>query len=298
MFLLKGCGVVKLVNRDTNDYCFDSLHQYLGEISKYPLLSLEEEKMYFERYAGANGSEKEEIRNFIAQHNLKLVVFNAKRFRNLGVDFLDLIQTGNFGLLEAIDKFDYQKGYRFSTYATWWIKQKMHQAVDKSGVIYIPIETLNLIKKVNEFEEAFEFSYKRNPTLSETTVALHLSKEKLLFLKNCSSSFVSLSEKLNVEESDLTYEDMLVDDFCLEEVVEKKFVLEEIRRLLKEDLTYEEYALIVLRFGFVDAAINPDGMEHTLKEIGQILGSTLDAVRWSEKKIKKILHTKMLKRGL
>ena len=88
------------------DFCLDSLHQYLCEISEYPLLTLEEEKMYFKKYACANDEEKQNIRNLIIECNLRLVVFNAKRYRNLGVDFLDLVQAGNFGLLEAIDKFD------------------------------------------------------------------------------------------------------------------------------------------------------------------------------------------------
>ena len=300
---------------------FDPLTIYLGEISKIPLLTpLEEEKIsknISESVSGINInlsnfkekriSEKEykqndlrlkEVLNFnknkMIRANLRLVVSIAKRYQNRGLALLDLIDEGNIGLIEAIERFDYTKGFRFSTYGSWWIKQAVVKALaDKGQMIRIPIHMLNTIKKC--FFVAKEISAKsgKTPTTEELSIAMGIPPEKIKQIVNINTATGSLDSRIYEGDNYTEFGDMIED-------VRSKNPFEELFSLALQDtideilnsLSDREKRIIELRFGLYD--IGP----HTLEETGQALGITRERVRQLQKKAIKKLKDANLNKAL
>lgn len=300
---------------------FDPLTIYLGEISKIPLLTpLEEEKIsknISESVSGINInlsnfkekriSEKEykqndlrlkEVLNFnknkMIRANLRLVVSIAKRYQNRGLALLDLIDEGNIGLIEAIERFDYTKGFRFSTYGSWWIKQAVVKALaDKGQMIRIPIHMLNTIKKC--FFVAKEISAKsgKTPTTEELSIAMGIPPEKIKQIVNINTATGSLDSRIYEGDNYTEFGDMIED-------VRSKNPFEELFSLALQDtideilnsLSDREKRIIELRFGLY--GIGP----HTLEETGQALGITRERVRQLQKKAIKKLKDANLNKAL
>ncbi|MBP7552402.1 MAG: sigma-70 family RNA polymerase sigma factor [Spirochaetes bacterium] len=300
---------------------FDPLTIYLGEISKIPLLTpLEEEKIsrnISESISGINInlsnfkekkiSEKEykqndlrlkDVLNFnknkMIRANLRLVVSIAKKYQNRGLALLDLIDEGNIGLIEAIERFDYTKGFRFSTYGSWWIKQAVVKALaDKGQMIRIPIHMLNTIKKC--FFVAKEISAKsgKNPTTEELSEAMGIPPDKIKQIVNINTSTGSLDTRIYEGDNYTEFGDMIED-------VRSKNPFEELFSLALQDtideilnsLSDREKRIIELRFGLY--GIGP----HTLEETGQALGITRERVRQLQKKAIKKLKDANLNKAL
>ena len=258
----------------------DDFRLYIREVGSIPLLTAEEEKKYLIKIANGDKSAKD----YFVSANLRLVVSIAKRYNGRGLEFLDLIQEGNFGLMKAVEKFDYTKEYRFSTYATWWIKQSITRAIaDKSRVIRIPVHTHDLINKINIYKRGFNAINGREPNEKEISESLDISIEKLRELSNIGSDVISLSNP--VYDSDGLIGDSELIDFIedknasFDNTIEKLFydeIIEEIRT--GHTLNNKEKEVLFLRFGI-------GGKEAlTLDEIGKIFNVTRERIRQIESK--------------
>lgn len=301
-----------LYDFDEESYKYIDIYNiHLKEISKYHVLSKKEESELFKRMEEGD----KEAREKIILSNLKLVHSIAKRYRGRGLEYLDLIQEGYIGLIKAVDRFDWRKDYKFSTYAFWWIKQAITRALaEKGALIRLPYH-LNeekgfLIKKKKELF----YEYKQIPTEDDLSLYTGFSLEKIQFLESCDFNFLPLSVFVNeysceeyecflellkeyeyfkflknsIFEDDVR-ENFSLDDFIngddnLEEVIFNKsirVIIEELLDTLKE----KEKTVIKLRFGF------EDGKDRTLEEVGKILGVTRERIRQIEKKaLRKLKH--------
>lgn len=262
----------------------DSVRMYMKEIAQYPLLSADEELALAKRISEGDEEAKQELINA----NLRLVVSIAKKYTGHGISLLDLIQEGNLGLMKAVDRFDYTKGNRFSTYATWWIRQSITRALaDQSQTIRVPVHLSENIgryrKKVKELTQTLG----RDPSREEVADAMGISPEKVDELWKYSQDTVSLDSPVG-EENDSELGDFVKDDKTEdpEEVVEDENVREEVDDAL-DILTDKEREVIELRFGL------RDGRTRTLEEVGQKLGLTRERIRQIEAKaLKKLKQSK------
>ena len=289
---------IDLINSDTTALYFkdkkfgsqdvDYLKLYLLEISKYSILSKEEIMNLFEKYANAKEEEKENIRNTIVEHNLKLVVSIARKYVGRGVNFLDLIQEGNIGLYKMIEKYDYKSGYAFSTYATWWIRQSITRAIaDYGRTIRIPVHVHESISKMLKVEKELTVELGHEPSDKEISERLNISLEKINNLRRYSESISSLDVPVvsSNGDSDTTLADYIKDDDNeIDELPDKMFYEEFAKELFEVDyLSEKQKTILRLRFGF------DDGKPKTLEIIGKKLGLTRDRVRQIEiKALKKI----------
>lgn len=261
----------------------NSVKQYLREISVYKLLTYEEEYDLFERYnSSILEKEKYLLRDKIINSNLKLVVSIAKRYIGRGLSFLDLIQEGNIGLMESVDKFDYSKGIKFSTYAIWWIRQKISRAIAEKGRnIRIPSHTFYKLIKMNKVYSMLENELERHPTVEELAARLEWSVDEINNLYRIRLDTHSLNEKIE-DDKDSNEVGMLIADESLgpEDIVVDKVYREGIRDIIniRAGLTEKEKYVIFLRYGF------KDGIIYTLEEIGTILNITRERVRQIESK--------------
>lgn len=273
----------------------DSMTQYFREISKVPLLNADEEKDLFLKYKNASTEkEKEEIGKKIAEANLRLVVSIARPYTDHGVDFLDLIQEGNLGLLKSIEKFDVSKGYKFSTYATWWIRQSITRSIsDKGNPIRIPVHSYEKLLKVFRIMKQYEienaekmtFTYENKKMLAEKVGLTVESLDWLLRVK----SVESLDKPLRSESDDS--ESLLVDFVIDSESNPEDDIIEEISRkevrewLDNSGLSNREIEVLKLRFG-----IGTD-MPMTLDQVGNSQNVTRERIRQIEAKaLKKLKH--------
>ncbi len=268
-------------NKDSISKDIDYLALYLKEISLYKLLSYEETTKLFEKLETATGTERDTIRNEIANHNLRLSVNIAKKFRGNGVAFLDLIQAGNEGLFLAINKFKYKKGYRFSTYATWWIKQAVSRCIaNNSRTIRIPSYMYEKIFKLKKIEKYL--TNNDDYSLEKLSFMSGIPVEKILDMKRYSEAIASLDEPIcNFEGDEDTSLGEMVPSYDTEmEGVSDKLFEEEFRNEIFNSgiLTERQKKIIELRFGFVDGKIK------TLEETGKIIGVTRERVRQIEVK--------------
>lgn len=251
----------------------NSIKVYLNEISQYNLLSKEDEVRYAK--AAANGSQ--EAKDALINHNLRLVVSIAKKYMGRGLTLSDLIQEGNFGLIKATEKYDVEKGFRFSTYATYWIKQSISRAVmDQTRNIRIPIHVIELISKIKKAERDFQQSYNREPKEADVAVALGLDikkvKEAYSWMKDTSSLDVVVGDDEDTTVGSFIEDESVADSFMNIEDDERK---EAVQNILNT-LTDREQLIIKNRFGI--------GMNRakTLDEIGKELNLSRERVRQIE----------------
>ena len=259
-----------------------AIRLYLNDIGKIPLLTEEEEKLITKRVADGD----EEAARILTQSNLRLVVSIAKHYINRGVDFLDLIQEGTLGLIRAVQKFDPTKGYKFSTYATWWIRQAITRAIaDQARTIRVPVHMVETINKLARVQRQLTQELNREPTDEEIAKKLGITVEKVREVYKISQDPVSLETPIG-EEDDSHLGDFIKDERTMgpEEYATVEMLKEELRGVLAT-LTEREEKVLRLRFGL------DDGQCRTLEEVGQIFGVTRERIRQIEAKaLRKLRH--------
>ncbi len=260
----------------------DHVKMYLKEIGKVDLLSAEEET----RLAKLMSEGDEDAKKKLAEANLRLVVSIAKRYVGRGMLFLDLIQEGNLGLIRAVDKFDYTKGYKFSTYATWWIRQAITRAIaDQARTIRIPVHMVETINKLVRVSRQLVQELGREPTPEELAKGLNMSVEKVREISKISQEPVSLETPIG-EEEDSHLGDFIPDDDAPAPSEAASYVLlkEQLVDVL-QTLTPREAKVLKLRFGLID------GRQRTLEEVGREFKVTRERIRQIEAKaLRKLRH--------
>ena len=253
----------------------DPVRMYLKEIGKVPLLSAEEEIELAQRMEEGD----QEAKKRLAEANLRLVVSIAKRYVGRGMLFLDLIQEGNLGLIKAVEKFDYRKGYKFSTYATWWIRQAITRAIaDQARTIRIPVHMVETINKMSKMQRKLTLELGYEPSVTELAEALEMSEDKVMEIMQIAREPASLETPIG-EEDDSNLGDFVADSNAVtpEGNVESVMLREHIDALLG-DLKERERQVIVLRFGL------EDGHPRTLEEVGKEFNVTRERIRQIEAK--------------
>ena len=260
----------------------DPVRMYLKEIGRIKLLNLEEELALADRIIAGD----EEAKNILAEANLRLVVSIAKRYVGRGMLFLDLIQEGNIGLMKAVEKFDVTKGYKFSTYATWWIRQAITRAIaDQARTIRVPVHMVETINKLARIQRQLTLELNREPSEEEIAKEMKTSVEKVREIIKISQDPVSLETPIG-EEDDSHLGDFIKDEHNMspEEFATNELLKDEISEVLLT-LTEREEKVIRLRFGL------EDGKPRTLEEVGQMFGVTRERIRQIEAKaLRKLRH--------
>ena len=260
----------------------DPVRMYLKEIGQIKLLTTEEELELADRFAAGD----EQAKATLAEANLRLVVSIAKRYVGRGMLFLDLIQEGNIGLMKAVEKFDVTKGYKFSTYATWWIRQAITRAIaDQARTIRVPVHMVETINKLARVERQLTLELNREPTEEELSKKMGTSVEKIRDIYKISQEPVSLEIPIG-EEDDSHLGDFIPDETNMspEDFAVNELLKDEISEVLLT-LTEREEKVIRLRFGL------EDGRPRTLEEVGQLFGVTRERIRQIEAKaLRKLRH--------
>jgi len=230
-------------------------------------------------------------KNIFILYNLKLVIKISKNYKNEFLDFFDLVQEGNLGLIKAIEKFDYSKGFKFSTYASWWIKQQIKRTInEKTNTIKIPVHLLDLRKKINKFKLSYLSSHGKEPSEKTILKEFNITKEKYLTISEINMT-KSIYTPINKEQdSKETLLDTIIDKKVnTEEINSRNNIKNDIKKILKEQLSEKEYIVIKQRFG-----LNDDNSEYTLEEISKPLGISKERVRQIENSaLKKLRHPKI-----
>ena len=280
-------SIVSHDNVDSSQYTTvmpvdDPVKVYLKEIGKVPLLSSEEEAKLAVRVA--EGDERAKKR--LSEANLRLVVSIAKRYLGRGMHFLDLIQEGNLGLIKAVEKFDYSKGFKFSTYATWWIRQAITRAIsDQARTIRIPVHMVETINKVKKASTQLLHKNGHEPTAEEISAEINLPVEKVQEIMKISQEPVSLEVPIG-EEEDSHLGDFIPDEDALApaDAASHSMLREQLSKVLYT-LTPREEKVLRLRFGLVD------GKARTLEEVGKEFNVTRERIRQIEAKaLRKLRH--------
>ena len=255
---------------------------YLKEIGQIKLLTTDEETELADRVAEGD----ETAKAILAEANLRLVVSIAKRYVGRGMLFLDLIQEGNIGLMKAVEKFDVTKGYKFSTYATWWIRQAITRAIaDQARTIRVPVHMVETINKLARIERQLTLELNREPTEEELSEKMGTTVEKIRDIYKISQEPVSLETPIG-EEEDSHLGDFIPDETNMspEDFAVNELLKDEISEVLLT-LTEREEKVIRLRFGL------EDGRPRTLEEVGQLFGVTRERIRQIEAKaLRKLRH--------
>ena len=253
----------------------DPVRMYLKEIGTVPLLSADEELVLAKRKAEGDEHAKERL----IEANLRLVVSIAKRYTGRGMSFLDLVQEGNLGLIKGVEKFDYTKGYKLSTYATWWIRQSVTRALaDQARTIRVPVHMVETINKMSKMQRKLTLELGYEPSVMELADALDMSEEKVMEIMQIAREPASLETPIG-EEDDSNLGDFVADNNVVtpEGNVESVMLREHIDALLG-DLKERERQVIVLRFGL------EDGHPRTLEEVGKEFNVTRERIRQIEAK--------------
>ena len=253
----------------------DPVRMYLKEIGTVPLLSADEELRLAKRKAEGDDNAKERL----IEANLRLVVSIAKRYTGRGMSFLDLVQEGNLGLIKGVEKFDYTKGYKLSTYATWWIRQSVTRALaDQARTIRVPVHMVETINKMSKMQRKLTLELGYEPSVAELSEALEMSEDKVMEIMQIAREPASLETPIG-EEDDSNLGDFVADSNVVtpEGNVESVMLREHIDALLG-DLKERERQVIVLRFGL------EDGHPRTLEEVGKEFNVTRERIRQIEAK--------------
>ncbi len=261
-----------------DDASDDSVRLYLREIGKIPLLSAEEELALAKKVVSGDKRAKDKM----AEANMRLVVSIAKRYSGRGLDFLDLIQEGNTGLLRAVEKFDPEKGFKFSTYATWWIRQAITRAIaDQARTIRIPVHMVETINKLLRTQRRMTQELNREPTTEELAKELEMEPEKVEYVMKIKQDITSLDAGVGRDSDD---EDSVLRDFIEdedsatpEESATSQLLKEQVQSILST-LSDREQKIIKMRFGL------ENGKSHTLEEVGQEFAVTRERIRQIEAK--------------
>lgn len=261
-----------------DDASDDSVRLYLREIGKIPLLSSEEEMELARRIVAGDKKAKDKM----AEANMRLVVSIAKRYSGRGLDFLDLIQEGNTGLLRAVEKFDPDKGFKFSTYATWWIRQAITRAIaDQARTIRIPVHMVETINKLLRTQRRMTQELNREPTIEELAKELEMEPEKVEHVIKIKQDISSLDAGIgrDGDNEDLVLGDFIEDEDMVspEESASNQLLKEQVRDVLSS-LSDRERKIVELRFGL------GNGKSHTLEEVGQEFAVTRERIRQIEAK--------------
>lgn len=259
-----------------DDVADDSVRLYLREIGKIPLLTAEQELELAHRVVAGDKDAKDKM----AEANMRLVVSIAKRYVGRGLDLLDLIQEGNTGLLRAVEKFDPDKGFKFSTYATWWIRQAITRAIaDQARTIRIPVHMVETINKLLRTQRRLTQELNREPTNEEIAKEMEIEVEKVEHIMKIKQDIHSLDQSVRDDEEDSVLGDFVEDEDTIspEESAANQLLKEQVKDLLGS-LSEREQKIIRLRFGL------EDGKSHTLEEVGQEFSVTRERIRQIEAK--------------
>ncbi len=288
--VLEGGGMLDIKNEDLivekkhsyggkSESSYDSIQMYLKEIGQYPLIPATEEKELARRIEKGDI----EAKNLLARANLRLVVSIAKKYvgRSPDLTLLDLIQEGNLGLFKAVDKFDWTKGYKFSTYATWWIRQAITRALaDQSRTIRVPVHMVETIAKYKQVVRRLSQDLGRDPLPEEIAVEMGLDVEKVYQIEKIDQDTVSLESPVGDDGDEKSVlGDFLPDDKILSPAEEssRRILSDQVKEILS-DLSEKEREILEMRHGLVD------GITHTLEEVGQKFGVTRERIRQIEAK--------------
>ena len=300
-------GALRQARQDAESYVsVDSVRDYLKQVGRVTLLKAEQEVELAKRIeiglyaterlrASAEGGavvpaglrrdlqwivrDGQRARNHLLEANLRLVVSLAKRYTGRGMGFLDLIQEGNLGLIRAVEKFDYSRGYKFSTYATWWIRQSVTRAMaDQSRTIRIPVHTVEIINKLRVIQRELHQAMGREPTLEELGRELDLTAARVLEIRQYSREPISLDQTIDAN-TDATLGDFIADSNGAEvaEIVSFTLLQTQLKAVLAT-LTEREAGVVELRFGLTD------GQARTLDHVGQAYGVSRERIRQIESK--------------
>jgi RNA polymerase primary sigma factor len=259
-----------------DDVADDSVRLYLREIGKIPLLNAEEELALAQRVVAGDKKAKDQM----AEANMRLVVSIAKRYVGRGLDLLDLIQEGNTGLLRAVEKFDPDKGFKFSTYATWWIRQAITRAIaDQARTIRIPVHMVETINKLLRTQRRLTQELNREPTNEEIAKEMEIDVDKVEHIMKIKQDISSLDASIRDDEEDSVLADFIEDEDTVspEESATGQLLKEQVKDML-DALTEREQKILKLRFGL------EDGKSHTLEEVGQEFSVTRERIRQIEAK--------------
>jgi RNA polymerase primary sigma factor len=259
-----------------DDIADDSVRLYLREIGKIPLLSAEEELALAKRVVDGDKDAKDKM----AEANMRLVVSIAKRYVGRGLDLLDLIQEGNTGLLRAVEKFDPDKGFKFSTYATWWIRQAITRAIaDQARTIRIPVHMVETINKLLRTQRRLTQELNREPSNEEIAAAMEIEVDKVEHIMKIKQDISSLDASIRDDEEESVLADFIEDEDAVspEDSATIQLLKEQVKDMLAA-LTEREQKIIKLRFGL------EDGKQHTLEEVGQEFSVTRERIRQIEAK--------------
>ncbi|MBU6388289.1 sigma-70 family RNA polymerase sigma factor [Patescibacteria group bacterium] len=272
--------------KDRHSTGYDSIQIYLREIGQYPLLTAAEERELAKRIEKSDA----EARNILARSNLRLVVSIAKKYvgRSPDLTLLDLIQEGNLGLFRAVDKFDWKKGYKFSTYATWWIRQAITRALaDQSRTIRIPVHMVETIAKYKQVSRRLAQVLGRDPQAEEIAVEMGVEPEKIYQIEKINQDTLSLENPVGSDDDEKsTLGDFIPDDKIPSPVQEssERILSEQVRQILS-DLSPKERKILEMRHGLMD------GIYHTLEEVGREFGVTRERIRQIEAKALEKIRT-------
>lgn len=261
-----------------SDTAYDSIQMYLREIGQYPLLNAFEERALAKRIVDGDS----EARNLLARANLRLVVSIAKKYvgRSPDLTLLDLIQEGNLGLFKAVDKFDFTKGFKFSTYATWWIRQAITRALaDQSRTIRIPVHMVETMAKYKQVSRRLAQDLGRDPMAEEIATEMDVEVEKIYQIEKISQDTISLELPIGDDDDKSRLSDFISDDKIIspDQEVAHRILADQMQEIL-ESLSEKERKILEMRHGLLD------GTYHTLEEVGKEFGVTRERIRQIEAK--------------